>query len=218
MTTHLTTHLTSLFFLGSPAPGARPRGLGEHPPALPAPLRALKKKGPSPALMAAHPTGPLRRTVNNYFVVGCSLYFWAALWRTAVVLHGPRLLHDAVVLHETGLLHDAVVLHDPGAVPGVGATSAGKGKGKGGKGKGDAKAKAKARATQRQRQRQGRQEGRRCEGGARGLDAARDKIKLTLFTISLLVGRCGPYKNPRRSPSRRATCTGPVCPLQEPSE
>ncbi len=47
-------------------------------------------------------------------------------------------------------------------------------------------------------------EGRRCEGGKRGLDATRDKIKLTLFTISLLVGRCAPYLNLWSSPSRRA--------------
>ena len=48
-------------------------------------------------------------------------------------------------------------------------------------------------------------EGRRCEGGQRGLDADRDKIKLTLFTISPLVGRCAPYLNPWSSPSRKAT-------------
>ena len=55
MTTHLITHLSTLFFLGSPAPGARPRGLAEHPPALPAPLR-----GPSHcrALAFSPPTLP----------------------------------------------------------------------------------------------------------------------------------------------------------------
>ena len=34
------------------------------------------KKGPSSAHMGAHPSGPLERTVNNYFVAGCSRYLF----------------------------------------------------------------------------------------------------------------------------------------------
>ena len=101
MTTHLITHLSTIFFLGPPAPGARPRGLGEHPPALPAPLRAPpKKKGPSSALMAAPPTGPLQRTVNNYFVAGCSRYFCAALCRVSR-RHSPPLRARGQCRHGT---------------------------------------------------------------------------------------------------------------------
>ena len=33
-------------------------------------------KGPSSAHMGAHPSGPLERTVNNYFVAGCMKRTW----------------------------------------------------------------------------------------------------------------------------------------------
>ena len=39
------------------------------------------KKGPSSAHMGAHPSGPLERTVNNYFVAGCSRYLFPSQCR-----------------------------------------------------------------------------------------------------------------------------------------
>ena len=48
------------FFLGSPSPGARPRGLGDHPPALPSPLRGRslrRARAFSPPTLPSHRRG-----------------------------------------------------------------------------------------------------------------------------------------------------------------
>ena len=176
MTTHLITHLSTLFFLGSPAPGARPRDLGGHPPALPAPLRAPPKKKERRPLLWRR-TRPVRfsvlsTTILSRAVRGTFLRHCAA----SPVVTPPHSVPEgsAVTAHCTF-----------GPSPAVRANAAGG-----------------ARAP-RNEEEEGK-EGRRCEGGERGLDADRDKIKLTLFTISLLVGRCAPYLNPWSSPSRRA--------------
>ena len=109
-------------------PGPRPGGpaLYRAPPSSRTGPSATSpnRKGPSSALMGAHPSGPLERTVNNYFGAGCSRYFFPS-----------------------------------------------------------------------QRRRRGRQRGPILRGGKKGLDASRAIIKLTLFTISLVVLRCAAYLN-----------------------
>ena len=151
------------FSLGPPSPGARPRGLGDHPPALPSPLRGrslrrarasspptlpshhrggagvrrllyafppshpfcaglsqdmasrrarpkkntTKNHPPSSPPFAGDPHAALARTVNNYFVAGCSGYFFRPQWRGSRAPSPPlraRVLAQAPAL-AFGTLH-----------------------------------------------------------------------------------------------------------------
>ena len=76
-------------------PGPRPGGpaLYRAPPSSRTGPSATSpnRKGPSSALMGAHPSGPLERTVNNYFGAGCSRYLFPSQRRRRGRQRGPIL-------------------------------------------------------------------------------------------------------------------------------